>query len=82
MEGGCFCGAIRYRVGSVFDAGYCHCSICRHIHGAPVVAWAAVLEGDFTLLAGTPRAFRSSATGTRHSCGPQSRVIRVFVSST
>lgn len=67
-EGGCYCGRVRYRVRSVFDAGYCHCSMCRKIHGAPVVAWVAVPEPDFTLLQGSPRTFRSSGEGTRHSC--------------
>jgi hypothetical protein len=68
LEGGCFCGRIRYRVRSVFDAGYCHCSVCRKLHGAPVVAWLAAAEDDFTILQGTPRAFQSSPEGRRHSC--------------
>lgn len=68
LNGGCFCGQVRYGIGSVFDTGYCHCTACRRIHGAPVVAWIAVPEPDFTLLAGTPRGFRSSAHGSRHFC--------------
>jgi hypothetical protein len=68
LEGGCFCGRIRYRARSVFDAGYCHCSVCRRIHGAPVVAWVAVPEPDFIVFQGTPRKFQSSAEGARHSC--------------
>ena len=68
IDGGCHCGRVRYRVESIFDAGYCHCSVCRRVHGAPVVAWIAVPEPDFTLLQGTSRAYRSSAHGERHRC--------------
>jgi hypothetical protein len=68
LDGGCHCGRVRYRVGSIFDAGYCHCSVCRRVHGAPVVAWIAVPEADFGLLDGAPRAYRSSSHGTRHRC--------------
>ena len=68
IDGGCHCGRVRYRIGSIFDAGYCHCSVCRRIHGAPVVAWIAVPESDFTLLVGSPRAYRSSSHGARHRC--------------
>ena len=68
LEGGCYCGRVRYRARSVFDAGYCHCSVCRRIHGAPVVAWIAVPERDFVLRQGTPRAFHSSTEGTRYAC--------------
>jgi hypothetical protein len=68
IDGGCHCGRVRYHVESIFDAGYCHCSVCRRVHGAPIVAWIAVPESDFTLLAGSPRAYRSSAHGARHRC--------------
>ena len=38
--GGCFCGAVRYRVeGPPLDAGYCHCRMCQRANGAPAVAW-------------------------------------------
>jgi hypothetical protein len=69
LDGGCFCGAIRYRIGAVFDAGYCHCSICRRISGAPVSAWANIPADEFALLKGTPNAFATSAHGQRHFCG-------------
>jgi len=66
--GGCLCGAVRYRARSIFDAGYCHCSICQRIHGAPVLAWAAVPVQDFEVLCGTPRQYASSPTGRRFFC--------------
>lgn len=39
-EGGCRCGAIRYRItGEPLSAGFCHCRMCQRAAGAPVVAW-------------------------------------------
>jgi hypothetical protein len=69
MNGGCFCGFIRYRAdGHPFDETNCHCSICRRTSGAPFVAWFSVRRADFAFLAGTPASFRSSDHGTRTFC--------------
>lgn len=68
LHGGCFCSALRYRVASVFDAGYCHCSMCRRIHGVPALTWFNVPEPNFALLRGTPQAFHSSEFFTRYFC--------------
>ena len=68
LEGGCLCTAVRYRVRSVFDAGYCHCSICRRVHGVPALTWFNVPEQDFELLRGEARGFRSSEFFTRYFC--------------
>lgn len=35
FAGGCSCGAVRFEIGEIFDAGCCHCSICRRMSGAP-----------------------------------------------
>ncbi len=67
LEGGCLCGAIRYRVARVSDAAYCHCSRCRR-GGAPVTAWAYVEGPDFALTQGTPARYRSSDLGSRCFC--------------
>ena len=67
-EGGCFCGAIRYALTEVYDAGYCHCSICRRTSGTPVLAWGSVREADFRLLRGTPKSLRTSDHGRREFC--------------
>jgi hypothetical protein len=70
LEGGCLCGAIRYELASVpFDAGYCHCGICRRASGAPVLAFATVPLDDFVVRTGKPRRFRSSNFGERWFCG-------------
>jgi hypothetical protein len=39
LEGGCLCGAIRYRVsGKPANTMICHCRTCRRAAGSPVVA--------------------------------------------
>jgi hypothetical protein len=68
LQGGCFCGAIRFEIRALNDAGYCHCSICRRMSGAPAVAWANAHGRNFRLLAGRPRAFASSEHWTRYFC--------------
>jgi hypothetical protein len=75
LTGGCACGAVRYRLASApFDAGYCHCDICRRSSGAPVLAFARVTIADFVVTSGTPRMRRSSGFGERGffaDCGTQ-----------
>lgn len=69
IEGGCFCGFVRYRVdGPVSHETNCHCSICRRTSAAPFVTWFTVRHGDFAVTAGQPASFRSSEHGTRTFC--------------
>ena len=68
LSGGCFCGAVRYEAGAVFDAGYCHCSVCRRISGAPAAAWFSVRDEHFALTRGEPRALASSEHFVRYFC--------------
>jgi hypothetical protein len=69
IEGGCFCGFVRYRAGDSpsFETN-CHCSICRRTSGAPFVAWFTVPASDFGFSAGKPETFQSSDHGTRTFC--------------
>ncbi|HEX5125031.1 MAG TPA: GFA family protein [Rhodanobacteraceae bacterium] len=70
IEGGCACGAIRYR--STAEPGgrtLCHCESCRRASGAPAVAWAIFPADTFAIVAGTPREHRSSEHVTRSFCG-------------
>jgi len=68
LEGGCLCGAVRYRLGSQpFEAGYCHCSMCQRAAGAPVLAFATVPLKDL-VFTGNPRRRRSSDFGERWFC--------------
>ena len=70
LEGGCLCGAVRYRIDALDGdvADYCHCSQCRRASGAPVVAWIQVAPARFELLHGAPRFYRSSDKAGRWFC--------------
>ena len=56
IEGGCFCGAIRFR-GELNQQCicHCHCEDCRRASGAPFVTWACFERHDFQITAGVPR---------------------------
>ncbi len=45
IEGGCFCGAIRYQLdGALHKARACHCSRCRKAFGGPGSAYAELVS--------------------------------------
>src|SRR5947199_1815067 len=68
-EGGCICGAIRYRVsGAPTNTMVCHCQSCRRVAGAPVVAWVTFPTARFQLLCGQPSEFHSSEAVRRSFC--------------
>lgn len=67
-EGGCFCGAIRYAFTDVFDAGYCHCSICRRSTGAPAIAFVNSPRAGFRVLRGGARFVATSPEFQRAFC--------------
>lgn len=70
FEGGCLCGAVKYRIGKApIDAGYCHCRLCQRASGAPVVAWLTVPVGGFAYTKEAPVIFNSSAHSQREFCG-------------
>lgn len=47
--GGCFCGAVTYRIdGPVFGARLCHCSRCRKAFSAQANAYALIDPGSLT----------------------------------
>ncbi|HUP25581.1 MAG TPA: GFA family protein [Thermoanaerobaculia bacterium] len=69
-EGGCLCGAVRYRIsGPASDPTLCHCATCRRAAGSPVVAWVTVPRSGFALAAGQPVTYRSSSEVVRTFCG-------------
>jgi hypothetical protein len=69
IEGGCLCGAVRYRVhGTPQSSVVCHCASCRRASGATPVAWITVERAAFEILRGSPRAYRSSPGVTREFC--------------
>ena len=68
VEGGCLCGAVRYRLARHGDdVAHCHCRICRRASGAAFVTWATVARDDLEVR-GRVRWFRSSRMALRGSC--------------
>jgi hypothetical protein len=75
LEGGCLCGAVRYRISAEpSHADYCHCRMCQRATGAPVVPWLTVARAAFAWIKGEAAVYRSSAEAERlfcPSCGTQ-----------
>jgi hypothetical protein len=69
-EGGCLCGAIRYRADADSVARtHCHCRSCRLAAGAPSLAWAVFPSAAFRFTRGEPTRYASSPGVTRTFCG-------------
>jgi len=69
MEGGCFCGALRYRIkGIPRRVTHCHCVHCRRTSGAPFVTWAEFSPAQFEFVTGTPGRCESRPKVTRQFC--------------
>jgi hypothetical protein len=69
FQGGCLCGAIRYRAdGPPHKPHYCHCRICQRAVGAPVTAWVNLPLAGFAWTAGEPAWYRSSPELRRGFC--------------
>jgi glyoxylase I family protein len=70
FDGGCLCGAVRYRAtGAPTSPTLCHCTSCRRAAGAPAVAWMTFAPERFDFVRGEPVRFRSSPPVTRSFCG-------------
>ena len=72
LQGGCACGAVRYRLASEpFDGGWCHCRTCQRISGAPAMVFASVPAGHLVWTEGADKVkrFKSSSFGHRSYCG-------------
>ena len=78
-EGGCLCGAVRYRVaGTPVARTLCHCISCRRATGGVSVGWAVFAKDDFALLAGDVREYSSSPGihwGSCATCGSLGRSV-------
>lgn len=71
LEGGCLCGAVRYRIAGAVPpdtVAYCHCRICQRSSGAPAMAWATFPAAGVWVTQGTPATYHSSAQGLRQFC--------------
>jgi hypothetical protein len=69
LEGGCLCGAVRYRVeGAPIWSAHCHCKDCRHASGAPFATYAGFAPGKLRWTKGKPKTFNSSPGVARSFC--------------
>jgi hypothetical protein len=69
IEGGCLCGAIRYRIGGrPLRTTSCHCLHCRRLSAAAFVTWVEHRSADFTVLSGSPSRYESRPGVTRQFC--------------
>jgi hypothetical protein len=61
LEGGCYCGAVRYRVeGEPIFKGQCHCRECQYITGGHPNAVMAMPAATFEYTKNSPKLFRRS----------------------
>lgn len=68
-QGGCLCGAVRYRLtAEPGNAFYCHCRMCQKHAGGPFLA-AFTIAADAVEWTGEPAVWRSSPTAVRAHCG-------------
>jgi hypothetical protein len=73
IDGGCYCGAVRYSVsGDPMFKGQCHCRECQYIAGGGPNLVMAMPEGGFAYTKGEAKGFRRSDLGdaavTREFC--------------
>ena len=65
--GGCQCGAVRFRVGTLGRATVCHCRMCQKATSG--IAGVFVVGSDIVWTRGAPKYFRSSNKVKRGFCG-------------
>ena len=70
LDGGCACGAVRYRVrGTPVYAGMCHCDDCRRATGGAYVPWFGATPDNVSVSKGEMAEFSSPAGVRRGFCG-------------
>lgn len=73
VEGGCYCGAVRYRAeGDPIFSAQCHCRECQYLTGGSPNMFMAVPKAGFSYTKGSPKAFTRSDIDnpvTREFCG-------------
>ena len=69
IEGGCLCGATRYRAsGKPNKATYCHCKWCRGATASLVAAWLMFDNDRIEFIKGRPKKYASSPGVLRGFC--------------
>ncbi len=68
-EGGCMCGAVRYRVNAAHTySGICHCDDCRRATGGAYVPWFGADPAVFDVTKGEITEYESSPGIRRGFC--------------
>jgi hypothetical protein len=77
LQGGCLCGAVRYRIRADPETGldpaslpatYCHCSMCRKATGGGFATLLAIPRDAVAWTGEPPATYRSSPVATRGFC--------------
>ena len=73
LEGGCYCGALRYEVsGDPMFKGQCHCRECQYISGGGANMMMGIPLANFQYTKGSPQEFKRKDLDnpvTREFCG-------------
>jgi hypothetical protein len=73
LEGGCYCGEIRYQAeGDPAFKGQCHCRECQYISGGHPSVIIGMPEAGFAYTKGAPKEYRRGdleSPVTREFCG-------------
>lgn len=68
-DGGCMCGAVRYRMHGPFTySAHCHCRSCQRAIGAGITTWSAVKPENFEVTKGEITIYQSSPGMDRGFC--------------
>lgn len=68
-EGGCLCGAVRYRaIGSPLQVAHCHCESCRRSTGSMFATGVGFRVEDVAWTREDPRSYQSSDGFARLFC--------------
>jgi len=69
-NGGCLCGAIRFRITGVpLCVSHCHCTYCRRATGAAFITWMTMQSEHHEITQGEPTIYSSSPGVRRGFCG-------------
>lgn len=59
LEGGCFCGALRYEAeGKPIFKGQCHCRACQHVSGGAPNLFMLMPREGFRYTSGEPKTYK------------------------
>lgn len=69
-DGGCLCGAIRYKLsGPPESSTHCHCRSCQRALGGAFATWCSAKRDNFEVIKGTIKVCETSPGVLRGFCG-------------